>query len=169
MVTICRQIQRPNQTDLKAPSDWKPNIWLSFFLIFIYFPAPNVCPSNICCSVQSSFLFQFSAAGGTRHAAEAWMDGAWSSLVEGGEGACFCPSGKLLFLWKYKTIETVHQGQYPNLFDNWADTSLHLLLWGLSEFWRECENRSCKQRSGPPSSIRSFIVYTTNIIQEQCD
>ena len=42
--------------------------------------------------------------------------------------ACICPSGKLLCLWTYKTIETVYNGQSPNLFDNWADPSLHLLL-----------------------------------------
>ena len=27
-----------------------------------------------------------------------------------------------------KMIETVHEGQYPNLFVNWADMSLHFLL-----------------------------------------
>ena len=25
-------------------------------------------------------------------------------------------------------LEKVHEGQYPNLFDNWTDTNLHLLL-----------------------------------------
>ena len=29
---------------------------------------------------------------------------------------------------KVKTIETVHERQYPNLFDIWADTSLDLPL-----------------------------------------
>ena len=30
--------------------------------------------------------------------------------------ARICPSGKLLWLWTYKTIEAVYKGQQPNLF-----------------------------------------------------
>ena len=55
-----------------------------------------------------------------------WHVGERGSLRE--MKARICPSGKLLCLWKFKTIETVHRGQQPNLFDHWADTSLHLLL-----------------------------------------
>ena len=51
------------------------------------------------------------------------------------------PSGKLLCSWNAKTItitiETVHERQQPNLFDNWADTFISfnkrapciVLLW----------------------------------------
>ena len=54
------------------------------------------------------------------------LGGERSSLQE--MKAPICPSGKLLCLWTYKIIETVYKRQKPNLFDNWADTSLHLLL-----------------------------------------
>ena len=45
----------------------------------------------------------------------------------GDEGLCL-PNVKILCLCKYKTIETSHQRQQPNLSHNWADTSQHLLL-----------------------------------------
>ena len=37
---------------------------------------------------------------------------------------------KMLCLWNTKTIWTVHEGQFPNLFDKWADMSLHLMVPG---------------------------------------
>ena len=43
----------------------------------------------------------------------------------------YLPNGKLC-LWNVKTIEAVHEGQYSNLIDHWADTSLHLLLQEFS-------------------------------------
>ena len=46
----------------------------------------------------------------------------WSSL------ACICPSCKLLCLMKCQSLVVVHEGQQPNLFDNWADASLRLPL-----------------------------------------
>ena len=45
----------------------------------------------------------------------------------GYEGSCL-PDVKLMCFWNAKSIETVHEGQKPNMFDNWADMSLHLLL-----------------------------------------
>ena len=42
--------------------------------------------------------------------------------------ARICPSGKLLCLSIYKTLETVHKGQLLNLLDNRASMSLHLTL-----------------------------------------
>ena len=45
-----------------------------------------------------------------------------------GDEGTYLPNGRLVCLWNAKTIETVHEGQKPNLFDNWADTNLHLLL-----------------------------------------
>ena len=38
------------------------------------------------------------------------------------------PNGKLLCLRNVKTVETVQEGQYPNLIDHWAYTSLYLLV-----------------------------------------
>ena len=42
--------------------------------------------------------------------------------------AYISPSNELLSLWNVETLEAVMNRQYPNLFDNWADTSLYLLL-----------------------------------------
>ena len=39
------------------------------------------------------------------------------------------PSGILLRLSNIKPIDTVLEGKQPNLFDNWADTSLHLSFY----------------------------------------
>ena len=38
-----------------------------------------------------------------------------------------CQSGNLLCLRNAKVIETVHEGQLPNLFDNWADSTSSLV------------------------------------------
>ena len=51
----------------------------------------------------------------------------WPGKLTGDEGL-YLPKGKLLCLLNYKTIKSVHVGQLPNLINNWADTSLHLLL-----------------------------------------
>ena len=55
-----------------------------------------------------------------------WLQGEHSSSWE--IKARVYPICKLLCLLTYKTIETVYKEQWANLFDNWADTSLHLLL-----------------------------------------
>ena len=39
-----------------------------------------------------------------------------------------CPMVRALVFMKCQKIETVHEGQQPNLFDNCTDTSLHILL-----------------------------------------
>ena len=52
-----------------------------------------------------------------------------------GDEGSYLRNGKLLCI--RKTIETVHVGQKRNLIDNWADTSLHLLLLKCS---RLCTN-----------------------------
>ena len=46
---------------------------------------------------------------------------------KGDEGS-YMHKGELLGLWNFKTLEAVNEGQKPNMIDNWADTSLHLLL-----------------------------------------
>ena len=48
----------------------------------------------------------------------------WSSLFDGDEGL-YQPK------WNAKIVESVHEVQFQYLFDNWADTSLHLLLLSL--------------------------------------
>ena len=45
--------------------------------------------------------------------------------------------GQGLCLWNAKTMETVQEGQSPNLFDYWADTSLPFFLLLKSSFRRE--------------------------------
>ena len=37
--------------------------------------------------------------------------------------------GYAVELMKCKTIDTVHEGKYPKMFDNWAAISLYLLLF----------------------------------------
>ena len=43
-------------------------------------------------------------------------------------GVSYQPSDELLCLWNVKIIETVHEGQYPNLHDNWTDIYHRLVL-----------------------------------------
>ena len=42
--------------------------------------------------------------------------------------ACIDPSGERMSSYDGKIIETVYKGQKPNLFDNWALTSIRLLI-----------------------------------------
>ena len=70
--------------------------------------------------------------------------------------ACMNPNGKLLCLWKVKTIETVHEGQYPNLFDNWTFISFYKRAsWCVWE--RERERMWCKRMSFAIENVRAPV------------
>ena len=64
-------------------------------------------------------------------------------------------SAQVLCLWKYKTIETVHQEQWPKSFDNWADMSLHLLL--LKSSMQTLSNTLARMMN--QSSVTRWLIF----------
>ena len=84
-------------------------------------------------TIRSLYLNLFGSISLCQHEASNVFDSVYLCIGQprqgtrqlvGDEGSNL-PNGKLLCLWKYKAIETVHQGQ---LTDNWTETSFHLLL-----------------------------------------
>ena len=89
-----------------------------------------------------------------------------------GDEDSYLPNGKLLCLWKYKAIETVHEGLKPNLNDLCANTSLRLLLYWTSLLSTFVWTGDGKQTSGglysrvDPSAQRIHSYFIQGSITE---